>query len=67
MSESKMQRGAREANEESQAARLGQAVGGLSAFIRAINDLTARVEKLEQRVAAQEKGLPAPGTGESTS
>ena len=49
-----MQRGAREANAEShaigQSRDLGAAIGGLTAFVVAINKLTERVESLEQQV-----------------
>lgn len=58
MTESQMQRGAREANEEShrmaQSAAMGRAIGELSAFIVAINRLSAQVESLELRVRALE-------------
>lgn len=46
-----MRRGAQEANAESHAAAMGRAIGELTAFARAIFDLTARIESLEREVA----------------
>jgi hypothetical protein len=57
VSESAMRRGAREANQESDAAAMGRAVGSMAAFIAVINRLTKRIEELDHRLAAVEKAL----------
>lgn len=65
--ESNMQRGAREANAESalaaQSKAMGEALGGMAAFIAAINKLTVRVEALEAKVDKLKAALGDGGEG----
>jgi len=55
-----MRRGAREANEEShrtaRSRAMGEAIGGLAAFVAAINRLSERVEALGLRIRHLEQG-----------
>ena len=57
MTAESMMRGAREANEESHSAAMGRALGEMSAFIVAINDLRKRVKALEETVQALDAAM----------